>query len=534
MTLETLDRLSLEFKLVTAGDDTATFTGFASTFNRVDRHGDTIRPGAYARTIADHKAARTMPALLWSHDPSEPIGVISSIDEERDGLKIAGRLADTARGRDARELAKMGAMTGLSIGFRTRKASTGPNGTRVLEDIDLAEISFVASPADPGARLTAIKSAEAQKGSDVIMSTETKDAGPISAAEVKTMIDHAVKTATEDLRTRLDDAELKLARPAIQTKAATEPSVESKAFDAFMRGGVERMTPDEVKSLRLSTDTTGGYLAPAEFVRELDRNLVLMSPVRTAARVASTASGSVILPRRTGTLTAQWVGETEQHQESQPAYGQIEFPIHEQAVYVDVSNKLLEDAGFSIESELSFDFAEEFGRHEGLAFVKGDGVKKPLGLAAAPGIATVKSGHASSFPTTGPFDCIMNLYHALPGFYAAGAAWGMNRTTMGTLRNLKDGQGRYLWADPIAQGQPATLLGRPVVEMPDLDDVGAGKLPVVFGDFRHFRIYDRVAIAVLRDPYSRATFGETRFHARRRVGAGVSRVEAFRFLKIEA
>lgn len=95
------------------------------------------------------------------------------------------------------------------------------------------------------------------------------------------------------------------------------------------------------------------------------------------------------------------------------------------------------------------------------------------------------------------------------------------------------GPQQYLWQPSIAVGTPETFLGRPIVEAVDLPDIGAGTFPVLFGDFASaFRIYDRIALSLLRDPYWQATSGLTRFHARRRVGARVVRPEAVRKLKI--
>ncbi len=176
----TIERLPLECKFA-SGDDDATFTGLASTYSR-DMHNDVVAPGAFAKTLAEHKASGTRPALLWSHDPSEPIGVIDDLEEGPDGLRIKGRLADTARARDARALAKMGALGGLSIGYRTRKATAGADGSRIIVDLQLFEISFVATPANPGARLATIKAADAAERADAPMSTETKGAAPDLAA----------------------------------------------------------------------------------------------------------------------------------------------------------------------------------------------------------------------------------------------------------------------------------------------------------------------------------------------------------------
>ena len=332
------------------------------------------------------------------------------------------------------------------------------------------------------------------------------------------------------------DAEIaKRNRPGTESKSDDEQAaIEKKAFVIFLRKGREALGADEVKSLRVSDDTQGGYLAPAEFSREVDKNIVQFSPVRQAARVGATASGSVIVPRRTGRPTAAWVGETETRSATEAAYGQVEIPIDEIACYVDVSNKLLEDAAVDVAAEVAFDLAEEFGRAEGEAFISGNGVKKPLGLLNDTGLSYTASGSASVISDTdGGANGLIDLFYALAPFYRQRGVFMANGKTIAALRKLKDEQKQYLWQPSIAVGQPESFLGRPIVEAVDLPDIGAGTFPVLFGDFASaFRIYDRITLSLLRDPYSQATSGLTRFHARRRVGARVVRAEAIRKLKI--
>ena len=336
---------------------------------------------------------------------------------------------------------------------------------------------------------------------------------------------------------RLDAIEIKVNRPGGGTKSEDEQAaLEKKAFTTFLRKGREALGADEVKSLRVSDDTAGGYLAPAEFSREVDKNIVQFSPIRQAARVGATASGSVIVPRRTGRPTAAWVGETETRSATEAAYGQVEIPIDEIACYVDVSNKLLEDAAVDVAAEVAFDLAEEFGRAEGEAFVVGNGVKKPLGLLKDTGLSFTISGSAAAVTDAdGGANGLIDLFYALTPFYRQRGVWMANGTTIAALRKMKDSQKQYLWQPAVAAGQPETFLGRPIVEAVDLPNAGAGEFPILFGDFASaFRIYDRIALSLLRDPYSQATSGLTRFHARRRVGARVVRPEAVRKLKCAA
>jgi HK97 family phage prohead protease len=132
--------------------------GYASTFGNVDLAGDIVAPGAFAKTLAEHRDAGTQPAMLWSHDPGAPVGVWTDAREDRIGLRTKGRLSlDTTRGAEARALAIDGAL-GLSIGFVTRDAAYEKR-RRVLKDVQLFEVSLVAIPANPQARLTSVKSA---------------------------------------------------------------------------------------------------------------------------------------------------------------------------------------------------------------------------------------------------------------------------------------------------------------------------------------------------------------------------------------
>lgn len=348
----------------------------------------------------------------------------------------------------------------------------------------------------------------------------------------------SIDTTLTELRQRLDRTDAVLRRPGAgaeppQRQQASE--IETRAFTHFLRQGREALSADEVRSLRVSDDTAGGYLAPDQFVTEILRNVVQFSPVRSIARVAPTSAGAVLLPKRTGGMTAKWVGETQPRPETTVTFGQNRYEVRELACWVDVSNAMLEDSAFDVAAELSFDFAEEFGRAEGAAFVNGDGALKPAGFMQDTGVGYVPSGNASGFGTgAAAADSLLDLYHAIPSAYRANATWGMNSNTLAQVRKFKDAQGNYMLTTAGLSGALATtLLGRPVVEMPDMPDIAAGSFPIVFGDFSNgYRIFDRVALSVLRDPYSQATNGMTRFHGRRRVAGGVAKAEALRKLKI--
>ena len=138
--------------------DEGTFTGYGSIFGNVDSYGDIVDPGAFAKSLARHAREKSAPALLWQHNPDEPIGVWESLEEDAKGLKGQGRFVlETARGREAYALLKAGALRGLSIGYRPVKGEPDGNTYR-LKELDLVEISLVTFPANRKANVTGVKS----------------------------------------------------------------------------------------------------------------------------------------------------------------------------------------------------------------------------------------------------------------------------------------------------------------------------------------------------------------------------------------
>lgn len=353
----------------------------------------------------------------------------------------------------------------------------------------------------------------------------TKAIGELTATVDARLKEVESKSDTSAIVARLEKLETKANRPGasggVENKGG-ENTAETKAFGTYLRQGA--VNPDEIKALNKATDTAGGYLVPDTFVAELLKNVVQFSPVRQYARVMSISSADVTMPKRTGTMTAAWVSETGNRSSTQQTYGQVTLTPHEAACYVDVSNQLLEDSAIDIANEISLDGAEEFGRLEGAAFVNGDGTGKPKGILAETLEEIVTAGAAAITA-----DELINAFYDLPAFYRANATWGMNSGTLSAVRKLKTASGDYLWQPSLQAGQPELLLGRPVAELPDMEDIGAGNTPIVFGDFNQgYRIVDRVQLALLRDPFKLAENGQTRFHLRRRVGGGVVKAEALR------
>jgi HK97 family phage prohead protease len=151
--------VGFEIKAVNAD---GTVEGYGSVFGVRDNYDDVIAKGAFIQSLKDHKAAGTMPAMLWQHDADKPIGVWTEMVEDEKGLRIKGQLAmETVKGKEAHALLKMGALNGLSIGFMSKEWSYDrETEVRTLTAIDLWEVSLVTFPANEKARVTNVKSAD--------------------------------------------------------------------------------------------------------------------------------------------------------------------------------------------------------------------------------------------------------------------------------------------------------------------------------------------------------------------------------------
>ena len=234
--------------------------------------------------------------------------------------------------------------------------------------------------------------------------------------------------------------------------------------------------------------------------------------MRSIARVTQVGGNPVKLPKRISNLSAGWVAETVEHDLSEPAYGQQEVPIFEARVSTEVTNQLLEDSAFDLAAELARDFGEEFARLEGAAFVNGNGTTQPEGFLVSSDFTTITGGAALDA------DDVIDLFHSIPSIYSSRGTWVLRRETIGSIRKLKaTGTGNYLWTESLQPGNPPSILGRPVVEMPDLQAAGSpADTLIAFGDWnRAYRIFDRVGLEVLRDPYTKARNSIVVFHARR-------------------
>lgn len=190
---------SYTLQIKATGDD-GVIEGYGSVFNSVDAYDDTIAAGAFTASLKAHKAAGTMPAMLWQHDADDPIGIWTEMVEDAKGLRVKGQLClETSCGKEAHALLKMGAITGLSIGFISKQWTYDrETDIRTITELDLWEVSLVTFPANEAARVTGVKAAAVGSIKTIRQAEQAlRDAG-LSADAAKALIAEVKRIALDE------------------------------------------------------------------------------------------------------------------------------------------------------------------------------------------------------------------------------------------------------------------------------------------------------------------------------------------------
>lgn len=348
---------------------------------------------------------------------------------------------------------------------------------------------------------------------------------------------------TEERVTMLDRKTSGYGRPALSTAAEIEVP-HRKAFDAYLRLGDEaglRGIVPETKGLNTAVNGEGGYLVDpqtSDRIRAVLRSTASLRQIANVVQVEAT-SFDVLVDR--SDVGSGWITEASEIAETGSAViERIGIPLHELNAMPKASQRLLDDSAFDIEGWLAGRIADRFARAEAAAFVGGNGTGRPKGFLAHPKLAQnlwawgslgfVATGAAADFHATRPADAIVDLVYALDASYRANGTFVMNSKTAGAVRKMKDVDGRFLWSDGLAAGEPARLMGYPVLIAEDMPDIGADAYAIAFGDFSAgYTIAERPDLRVLRDPFSAKP--HVLFYATKRVGGDVSDFAAIKLLK---
>ena len=340
---------------------------------------------------------------------------------------------------------------------------------------------------------------------------------------------------------RFDRASVDARRPMLGGAVrGPEPDERKAAFDGYLKTGAATAGL-ELKGLSESVPTAGGYLAPPELERSIDRRLAQTSPMRAIATVRTVGGATYAKPVSTTGLVASWAAETAARIETTPpVLDLLSFPAADLYAAPAATQALLDDAQVDIDQWLADEVNDAFAAQESSAFVAGDGVAKPKGFLSYTQVADasqawgqigyVATGAAGAFPSSNPADVLLSLIYAPKAVFRPNGRFVMNRRTLSAVRKFKDAQGDYILTPPTQPGQQPSIFGYPVTEIEAMPDIGASTTPVAFGDFaRGYLIVDRAGVRVLRDPYSAKPY--VLFYTLKRVGGGVQNFDAIKLLK---
>lgn len=303
-----------------------------------------------------------------------------------------------------------------------------------------------------------------------------------------------------------------------------------KAFWNAMR--MKNPSTQIYNSLSIGEDSEGGYLAPDEFENTLITTLEEENVFRKLAKIIKTSSGDRKIPVVVTKGTAAWLDEGEEYEESDSVFGQTSIGAYKLGTMIKVSDELLNDSIFNIESYIATEFARRIGAKEEEAFLIGDGEGKPTGIFNATGGAEL--GITAGSATAITADEIIDLVYSLKAPYRKNAAFIMNDATVKAIRKLKDGQGQYLWQPSLTAGTPDTLLNRPVYTSAYAPILEAGAKTIAFGDFGYYWIADRQGRSFKRLNELFATSGQVGFLGSQRVDGKLILPEAIKVLQQKA
>lgn len=375
---------------------------------------------------------------------------------------------------------------------------------------------------------------DAKRGNDGIVSAEDTTTYEKMEAEVVNLgkeIDRLERQQTLDI-----ELSKPVNAPITNRPAGAGVEKTGRATDeyrqSFWKAMRNKNSYDVQNALQIGTDSEGGYLVPDEFERTLVEALLYENIFRKLAKVITTSSGDKKIPVVATKGNASWVDEEGAIPESDDSFGQVSIGAYKLATMIKVSEELLNDSIFNLESYIAKEFARRIGTKEEEAFFIGNGTGKPTGIFNATGGAGV--GVTATSATAITVDEVMDLFFSLKAPYRKNATFVMNDATVKAIRKLKDGNGQYLWTPSLTAGTPDTILTRPVMTSSFVPTIEAAAKTIAFGDFSYYWVADRQGRAFKRLNELFAATGQVGFMATQRVDGKLILAEAIKVLQQKA
>ena len=335
---------------------------------------------------------------------------------------------------------------------------------------------------------------------------------------------------------RMDAMEREMAMP-VNTPITTKPEntkmdeKKGRASDAYKKafwGAIRAKHGMASNVLSEGVDSEGGYLVPDEFERTLVQALEGENTLRSRLHVITTSSGTHKIPVVASKGEASWIDENGAYPEDDDTFSQVNIDAHKLGTIIKVSEELLNDSAFDLESYFSAEFARRIGAKEEEAFITGNGSSKPTGI-----LESAEVGVTAASATAITADEIIDLFYSLKAPYRKNAVWVVNDSTIKAIRKLKDGNGQYIWQPALKDGDFDTLLGRPVLTSAYMPEIGAKAKPVMFGDLSFYWVGDRQGVTFKRLNERYADMGQVGFLTSKRLDGKLTLPEAIKVLQMK-
>lgn len=318
----------------------------------------------------------------------------------------------------------------------------------------------------------------------------------------------------------------------LSTKSEDKSETEYKSLlNSYLRKGSEEgLKKLVVKSMHSGESSEGGFFLARNTCNYINQQISLLSPLRKLASIETITTDSLELLIDQGGAGCGWAGEQDiRNETSTPTLVRKIIQAHEMYAQPKATQKLIDDAGISIEAWVSSKVSETFAKLEGHSFIHGDGQGKPRGILS---YAKEKNSEISSFENKGELssDILIGALMELKAEHAAKASFLMHRSTIQQLRMLKN-NGMHIWQPSLSAENPDTLLGIPVIPCDDMPIYAPGNTIIALGDFKSaYKIVDRQSIKLIRDPYTEKPF--VKFYATKRLGADVVDGKAIKLITL--
>ena len=342
---------------------------------------------------------------------------------------------------------------------------------------------------------------------------------------------------------RLEEMDAELSKPVSapiteKPAAAKMDPKTGRASDAYNKAfwqvtrRKDSITPEMRNALEEGVDSEGGYLVPDEFEHTLIQGLNENTVIRSLSHVITTSSGLHKIPVVASHGSAAWIDEEGAYTESDDVFSQVQLDAHKVGTLIKVSEELLQDSAFDLESYIATEFARRIGDKEEEAFLVGNGSSKPTGILHTTGGGEVGVTTAGAAAITA--DELIDLYFSLKAPYRKKAVFILNDSTIKIIRKLKDKNDQYLWQPALRDGDVPTILGRPYYTSAYMPEVAAGAKTIISGDLSYYWIGDRQGITFKRLNELYAGNGQVGFLASKRLDGKTVLPEAIKILQQKA